>query len=215
MRHPLLMVPTGKLGSRRPQVNAVGGLTFILDEISGARLIAETGASVSVLPFSSPNPTATLKGADGKGIPTFGTVRRTVRFGGRIFADVLFTLAAVNKPILGADFFATHRLLVDSYARCVRDAKTLLPLVEPVSQPPLSPLVSSLSNLSQQTRELLSEFPSVIGNGSATPRPLHGVQHTIETTGRPVFAKSRRLDPDKLRSAESEFRTLEGLGIVS
>jgi hypothetical protein len=127
---------------------------------------------------------------------------------------VLFTLAAVDKPILGADFFASHRLLVDSYARCIRDAKTLLPLVESTSQPPLSPLVSSLSNLSQQTRELLSEFPSVIGDGSATPKPLHGVQHTIETTGRPVFAKSRRLDPDKLRSAESEFRTLEGLGIV-
>src|SRR5450830_283200 len=214
MRHPLLMVPTGKLGSRRPQVNAVGGLTFILDEISGSPFLADTGASVSVLPYFSPKPTATLKGADGKGIPTFGTVRRTVRFGGRTFDDVLFTLAAVDKPILGADFFASHRLLVDSYARCIRDAKTLLPLVESTSQPPLSPLVSSLSNLSQQTRELLSEFPSVIGDGSTTPKPLHGVQHTIETTGRPVFAKSRRLDSDKLRSAESEFRTLEGLGIV-
>src|SRR5450830_2177261 len=114
MRHPLLMVPTGKLGSRQQQINAVGGLTFILDEISGSPFLADTGASVSVLPYFSPKPTATLKGADGKGIPTFGTVRRTVRFGGRIFTDVLFTLAAVDKPILGADFFATHRLLVDS-----------------------------------------------------------------------------------------------------
>jgi hypothetical protein len=127
---------------------------------------------------------------------------------------VPFTLAAVDKPILGADFFAAHRLLVDSYARCVRDATTLLPLVEPVSQPPRSPLVSALSNLSHPVRELLSEFPSVIGDGSATPRPLHGVEHTIETKGRPVFAKSRCLDPEKLRSAESEFCSLEAMGIV-
>src|SRR5450830_1657825 len=204
----------GKRKIRRQQVNAVGGLAFLKDELSDLSFLVDTGASICVLPFSSPNPSASLKGADGKGIPTFGVVRRTLRFGGRTFTDVLFTLAAVDKPILGADFFAAHRLLVDPYARCVSDATTLQPLVEPASQPPFSPLVKSLSNLSEPTRVLLSEFPSVIGDGSATPKPLHGVQHTIETTGRPVFAKSRRLDPDKLRSAESEFRTLEGLGIV-
>ncbi len=44
--------------------------------------------------------------------------------------------------------------------------------------------------------------------------PKHGVQHFIETTGRPIFAKARRLDPDKLRTAESEFRALEKAGIV-
>jgi hypothetical protein len=32
--------------------------------------------------------------------------------------------------------------------------------------------------------------------------------------GRPLFAKSRRLDPDKLRTAEKEFRALEKAGIV-
>jgi hypothetical protein len=32
--------------------------------------------------------------------------------------------------------------------------------------------------------------------------------------GRPVFAKARRLDPDKLRKAEAEFRELEAEGII-
>jgi hypothetical protein len=32
--------------------------------------------------------------------------------------------------------------------------------------------------------------------------------------GRPVFAKARRLDPDKLRKAEAEFRELEATGII-
>src|SRR5450830_1637084 len=118
MRPPLHLVPRGKLGNRRQQVNAVGGLTFITDEISGSPFLADTGASVCVLPYSSPNPSASLKGADGKGIPTFGTVHRTLRFGGRTFDDVPFTLTAVDKPILGADLFAAPRLLVDSYTRC-------------------------------------------------------------------------------------------------
>jgi hypothetical protein len=42
----------------------------------------------------------------------------------------------------------------------------------------------------------------------------HKIRHTIETTGRPVFAKARRLDPDKLRKAEAEFRELEAAGII-
>ena len=36
----------------------------------------------------------------------------------------------------------------------------------------------------------------------------------METKGRPLFAKSQRLDPDKLRTAEKEFRALEKAGIV-
>jgi hypothetical protein len=204
----------GKLDIRREQLNTLGGLTYVNDEISGTPFLADTGASVSVLPhFSTDASGALLAGADGKGIRSFGTVRRTVRFGGKTFSGVLFTLAAVNKAILGADFFAAHHLLVDSASRCLRHAATLEPLGG-VSPQWSSPLVAALSPAPHQVRELLAEFPSVLGDGSDTPRPLHGVEHTIETSGRPVFAKARRLDPDKLRTAESEFRSLEQLGIV-
>ncbi len=58
-------------------------------------------------------------------------------------------------------------------------------------------------------RNLLAEFPAIVGDGSGTPSPRHGVEHFVETTGRPVFAKARRLDADKLRTAEAEFRSLE------
>jgi hypothetical protein len=40
------------------------------------------------------------------------------------------------------------------------------------------------------------------------------VRHSIETNGRPIFAKARRLDPEKHRIAEAEFRKLEKAGIV-
>jgi hypothetical protein len=56
-------------------------------------------------------------------------------------------------------------------------------------------------------------FPAIVGDGKGKPSPKDKIRHTIETTGRPIFAKARRLDPDKLRQAEPEFRQLEAAGI--
>ncbi len=91
----------------------------------------------------------------------------------------------------------------------VLDSATLLPLGEPTSGKGTG-LVAALSAVPLPVRSLLAEFPRVVGDGSDTPRPLHGV----ETKGRPLFAKSRRLDPDKLRTEEKEFRALEKAGII-
>jgi cleavage and polyadenylation specificity factor subunit 1 len=133
-------------------------------------------------------------------------------FGVRTFLCT-FILAAVSKPILGSDFLAAHRLLVDPFSRLVLDAVTLKPLSAAVAALP-SKFAATLCHITPAVRTLLAAFPSIIGDGKATPRPLHGVRHSVETTGRPVFAKARRLDPEKLRLAEAEFRTLEKAGII-
>jgi hypothetical protein len=214
---PRLHTP-GKLGSRRG-VNSLGGLTYLTDSLSGTRFLVDTGAAVSVLPYTGTRScTATydgpsLAGADGTSIKSWGKVYKSVTFGGRHFTDVPFVQAAVNKPILGADFFSQHKLLVDTAGNRVLDAATLLPLGEPAGGKGTG-LVAALSAVPPPVRSLLAEFPSVVGDGSDTPRPLHGVQHTVETKGRPLFAKSQRLDPDKLRTPEKEFRALEKAGIV-
>jgi hypothetical protein len=57
-------------------------------------------------------------------------------------------------------------------------------------------------------------FPAIVDDGKGKPSPKHNIRHTIETTGRPVFAKSRHLGPNKLRQAETEFRELEAAGII-
>jgi hypothetical protein len=45
--------------------------------------------------------------------------------------------------------------------------------------------------------------------------PNHRVEHHIHTGSHPpVFAKSRRLDPEKLQIAKAEFKRLESAGIV-
>jgi hypothetical protein len=214
---PRLHTP-GKLGNRRG-VNSLGGLTFLTDSLSNTRFLEDTGAAVSVLPYTGSRSSAAtpggpaLAGADGASIRSWGKVYKSVCFGGRLFQDVPFLQAAVNKPILGADFFSQHKLLVDTAGNRVLDAATLLPLGEPSSSKDTG-LVAALSAVPPPVRSLLAEFPSVVGDGSDTPRPLHGVQHTVETKGRPLFAKSRRLDPDKLPTAEKEFRALEKAGIV-
>ena len=176
--------------------------------------MVDTGAAVSVLPHSSSSPSSglPLTGADGKSIASWGTVTRTLSFGLRTFLCT-FILAAVSKPILGVDFLAAHRLLVDPFSRLVLDAATLKPLGAAVSALP-SKFAAALCHIMPPVRALLSSFPSIVGDGKGTPRPLHGVRHSIKTSGRPLFAKARRLDPDKLRIAEAEFLALEKAGIV-
>jgi hypothetical protein len=210
----------GKLDRRRGQVNALGGLVFLQDDKSKQNFLVDTGAAVSVLPHTEPAaPTGPpLAGADGKTIPSWGSVTRTLSFGLQTFLCT-FILAAVSKPILGTDFLAKHRLLVDPAAGQVLDAETLSPLgsgnlTAAAAKTPRSRLAASLCHIAPAVRNLIAQFPAVVGNGSGTPKPTHGVSHSIETTGRPVFAKARRLDPEKLRVAESEFRKLEQAGIV-
>jgi cleavage and polyadenylation specificity factor subunit 1 len=118
----------------------------------------------------------------------------------------------VSKPILGVDFLSANRLLVDPFNRTVLHASNLKPIhaVAAIS----SHMLSAVMSVSPVIRNLLSTFPSIIGDGSGTPRPKHGVVHYVTTNGAPVFAKARRLDGDKLRSADAEFRKLEAAGII-
>jgi len=88
-----------------------------------------------------------------------------------------------------------------------RDSHLRLPQVQP-------PAAVPFGAAGEAYRKLLRSFPSVCAVDLRSHRPLHGVEHSIETTGRPIFAKARRLDPEKLAIAEKEFRELEAAGIV-
>jgi Reverse transcriptase (RNA-dependent DNA polymerase) len=76
--------------------------------------------------------------------------------------------------------------------------------------------VSALSSgaAAQEVKRLLSRYPGLHSASLTHPAPKHGIRHSIETSGRPVFAKARRLDPEKLRIAKEEFCQLEAAGIV-
>ena len=61
---------------------------------------------------------------------------------------------------------------------------------------------------------LLQKYPDVVSTSTTHLLPLHGISHSIETTSRPVINKARRLDPEKLQCAKTEFQELEAAGII-
>ena len=122
-------------------------------------------------------------------------------------------LAAVAFPILGNDFLAALHLLIDPAQPAVihRPSGCLLPLSPPISPPSI---LHSLSELPPSHLTLFYSFPTVFSSDLQNLSPHHGVQHHIHTTGPPVFAKARRLDPLRLQQAKTEFAKLEAAGII-
>jgi hypothetical protein len=111
---------------------------------------------------------------------------------------------------------STHGLLVNPVGRQVLDSKSLKPLSKPSTTAGTlrSKFAAALCTIAPLVWSLLASFPAIVGDGKGKPSPKHKICHTIETTGRPVFAKARRLDLDKLRQAEAEFRELEAADVI-
>ena len=193
-------------------------MIFLQDDKSKQQFMVDTGAVCSVLPHRSKAQPAgpQLSGTGGRAIPPLGTTRRRLSLGLRKFF-VTFFLASIYRPILGLDFLSAHGLLVDPVSRQVLESKTLS---KPLSKTPTatgtlrSKFTAALCSITLSVRSLLASFPTIVSDGKGKPSPKHKIRHTIETTGHPVFAKARRLDPDKLRKAEAEFRELEAAGII-
>jgi hypothetical protein len=81
------------------------GLIFLTDELTNDRYLVDTGATLSIVPCnqnSSPSGPL-LKGADGQPIPSWGFIKKTVRFQGKLFTST-FLQAAVAGPVLGIEF---------------------------------------------------------------------------------------------------------------
>ncbi|KAJ8401474.1 hypothetical protein AAFF_G00383930 [Aldrovandia affinis] len=76
-----------------------------------------------------------------------------------------------------------------------------------------SKLSSALSSADMFQR-LLMDFPDLTTPTFSSAAVKHGVDHFIATTGPPVHARARRLDPQKLAVAKAEFDSMERLGIV-
>jgi hypothetical protein len=88
-------------------------LIFLQDTKNNFKFLVDSGASLSILPHSSPAPPTSphLVGANRKQIPAWGFHRRTVCFSGQNF-EFDFLLAAVATPLLGMDFLAKFELSI-------------------------------------------------------------------------------------------------------
>ncbi len=208
-----------------------------MDDSSQQWFLVDTGAIFLVLLHFSEDPPfgPKLAAADGSPIACWGWQELTLASGDRHF-PWRFLRAAVKFPIIGTDFLAHFMLAVDVAAM------QLLPLAGPpvrLVPPPASGIFASLGVRPDEIgcppsgtaawssppavvahvgrpnyAALLNNFPQVVNGSKVLPEVKHGVEHLIDTTGRPVAAKYRRLDPARLAAAKKEFLELEKQGIV-
>jgi hypothetical protein len=148
----------------------------------------------------------------GKKIPCWGQRRLQLSFNGQQFSWD-FLLAEVEFPILGVDFLRHYKLAVDAAAGQLLHTGTLQRLDASAGEV-AGELSSILATTPSAYRVFFSEFPEVTDPSGSFPPAKHKVEHHIVTFGRPVTARFRRLDPEKLVAAKAEFEQMEAAGII-
>ena len=178
----------------------------------------DTGADVSVYPASSQDrknnpPSIPLSAANGTSIKTWGKRKITLKIKPVQVYTHEFYLADVTRPILGADFFIAHELVIDL------KGKRLLTLdnASVALKSTVSPM--TLAGLSlhphNEYSDLLHQFPELLTPRFDSTINKQGVEHHIITHRPPVHARARHLNPEKLAAAKAEFLKMEQMGIVS
>ena len=122
-------------------------------------------------------------------------------------------LAPVDRPILGWDFLVHFKLWIDAPGARLLDSANMTPLCVVSGDSGDAAVVAAVA-VPPPLSDLLSEYSDIMGTGFSDIRPTHGVFHHVVTSGPPVHARARRLDPVKLTSARAEFLKMEEAGII-
>ncbi|KFD47254.1 hypothetical protein M513_11854 [Trichuris suis] len=147
-------------------------LFVIQDRVSKLHFLVDTGSE--------------LTAANGSRIATFGTRSMSLDFGLRRRFRWTFIVADVRRPILGTDFLRHFRFLVDVNQKRLIDAST----------------TAAHSLDANEAAVVLSRYPALTKEITSAESVPHGIQHAISTIGPPVFARPRRLAPDRLMAAK-------------
>ena len=106
-----------------------------------------------------------------------------------------FLLAAIDNPILGADFLAESDFLVDSARGQVIQHSLLKPLAIPLFSPTDS-AIASIFKLTTDIASLLDKYPAAWNPCLPGQLPDHQIKHVI------------KMDQVKLAAAKEEFQTI-------
>ena len=180
-------------------------LLYVADKRHKCKYLIDTGAAVSVLPKSCANgisdaDSLPLVAANNTTINTYGNCKRVVDVGLKREYPWTFIVADVKQPITGADFLIHYNLFVDLRSRCLRDMRTGLAIAASLSS--ITPLsLNRVDTVQNEYTKLLGQFPELT-------RP------TTKGETVKVFARPRRLAPDKLVTAKREFDEMIKLGVI-
>lgn len=178
----------------------------VICTLSNLRFLVDTGATTSIIArryASSTSPsTDYVVAANGTKIRTFGSTTRSVRLF-NVTYRWSFLIADIEQCIIGADFLHHFDLLVD-----IRRRRLLLAAAHRISEVSIKPTDDA------DVAALITHFPRLSAPLDASGFRNVGVQHHIETSGRPRWAKPRRLPADKLKLVKDHFKDLIRQGIL-
>lgn len=156
-----------------------------------------------------------LYAANGSTIPTYGWINLRLNLGLRRDYTWKFVVADVNKPIIGIDFLAHYNLLVDCRQHRLVDGLTKVSVNVPATR--YTEGISSVKVIAGDSTylKILREYPDITRPAGTQREVKHNTVHHIRTTpGPPVTSRPRRLPPDRLKIAQSEFADMLQAGIV-
>lgn len=187
------------------------------DKTSKRSYLIDSGADVCVLPLATPKyelrPTDTkLFAANGTPIKVFGEQMIKLNLGLRRDFCWPFIVAEVTSPIIGADFIRHYDLLIDLRRNRIIDNTTKLESACTTTTHSTNIEIKTFDT-SNIFADLLCDFADITKLSPYGSRTNSTIFHRIETTGQPVFARPRRLSPDKLEAARNEFEFLLRVGI--
>ena len=196
---------------------------YVLDSISHTRFLVDSGAEISLLPASPadrarPCAGPALTAANGSHIPSFGHRSVTFCLSNHTFTWK-FVLAAVPVGILGADFLRNNSLLVDLARQCLfhwqpDPSRVIFKAIKGFHASHSHSRISLVHTPPCPFQQMLRDRPRLTTPVFDAKQPAHRVQLHIPTSGPPVFARARRLSPEKLAVAKKEFKLMEQLGII-
>jgi cleavage and polyadenylation specificity factor subunit 1 len=196
--------------------NSKSRLLTVLDKKSKLTFLIDTGAAVSVLP---PLPadlkneeSSNLRAANGSHIPIYGERYLTLNIGLRKDISWPFVIAKVDRPIIGADLLTHYKLVVDLHNRRLMDTSTSLSTFAGLES--ASDTLNTVGDDPDCYKELLTKYKPITTPNTATTVPKHAVRHTIETSGRPVFVRPRRLHPKVAESAKEAVKGMLQDGVI-
>ena len=219
MRGPLLVFGKrqGRSSIEALLLGHTNNLLYLYESIQKVSILIDSGADCSIFPANSiqrkfrPKQN-NLFAANGTPITSYGMEDFNLQFAEHNF-HWKFHLTASNKVILGSDFLKHHNAILDynNKTLSLRDGTVLKLFSSPMSNP-----AYPINNLGH------SEFYTALLNKSIISKPISkdfttiktNVKFHISTAGAPIVSKPRRLNPEKLKAAKSEFTKMEQLGIV-
>lgn len=187
------------------------------DTIHNEHFLVDTGADVCVLPLATSTyqlrPTEIqLFAANGTPIKVAGERVIKLNLGLRREFIWPFIVADVSTPIIGADFIRHHDILIDLRRNRLIDNETKVESTC-IRIDGTDTVNIKTFDTTNPYADLLAEFADITKLTPYGTRTGSTVYHHIETTGQPVFARPRRLAPERYKAARDEFEFLMRAGI--